>query len=161
MAKKLKSGVGSGEGERGVEISPNSEDGFVSWKEQVQNMTKDEFEAFLRAKARDILNRAAYEVMEEVVDKVLGEEDEGHQEEEVQGAGVLHGGDKELMLNDRVMEAAVVPDAGKGQIRASPRLRRSNDEHILTKDEERVARKNLEFNEGIPHSSFLIFTFSS
>jgi hypothetical protein len=45
-AKKLKRGVGSGEGERGVEISPNSEDGFVSWKEQVQNMTKDEFEVF-------------------------------------------------------------------------------------------------------------------
>jgi hypothetical protein len=66
----------------------------------------------------------------------------------VQGAGVLHGGDKELLLNDRVMEAAAVLDAGKWQIRASPRLRRSQDEHILTKAEERVARKNLEFNEG-------------
>jgi hypothetical protein len=86
-AKKLKRGVGSGEGERGVEISPNSEDGFVSWKEQVQNMTKDEFEVFLRAKAGDILNRAADEVMEEMVDKVLGEEDEGHQEEGGTGGG--------------------------------------------------------------------------
>jgi hypothetical protein len=46
------------------------------------------------------------------------------------------------------MEAAAVLDAGKWQIRASPRLRRSQDEHILTKAEERVARKNLEFNEG-------------
>jgi hypothetical protein len=35
------------------------------------------------------------------------------------------------------------------QVRASPRLR-SKDEHVLAKAEERVARKNLEFNEGNP-----------
>jgi hypothetical protein len=34
------------------------------------------------------------------------------------------------------------------QVRASPRLQGSKDEHILTKAEGRVARKNLEFKEG-------------
>jgi hypothetical protein len=50
---------------------------FISWKEQVQNMSKEEFEAFLRAKADEIRNSAADGVFDELVDKGISEEDVG------------------------------------------------------------------------------------
>jgi hypothetical protein len=132
------------------------EDDFTSWKEQVQNMSKVEFEAFLRAKANEILNKAAEGVLDELVDKVLGEEDNGQQDKEGQEDGELSGGGTKVEMGDRVLEAASVTEASKMQVRASPRLQRSRDEHILAKAEERVARKNLEFNEGNPcHTSLL------
>jgi hypothetical protein len=65
-------------------------------------------------------------------------------------------GGTEVEMGDRVLEAASVTEASKMQVRASPRLQRSRDEHILAKAEERVSRKNLEFNEGNPcHTSLL------
>jgi hypothetical protein len=48
IAKRQRRGEGSGVGEGVVENAKGDEDGFVSWKEQVQNMSRDEFEAFLR-----------------------------------------------------------------------------------------------------------------
>jgi hypothetical protein len=147
-SKKLKRDV---DGSRGQGIDKDAqigEEGFLTWKEQVQGMTKEEFEAFLRAKAGEILNQAADRVFEEVADRVLGEDDEKQQKKEMEGGGKAAGGDKEMELEVRIREAAMVSDASKMQVRASPRLQGSKDEHILTKAEGRVARKNLEFKEG-------------
>jgi hypothetical protein len=101
MPKKQKRGSGSSEVER------VAEDGFVSWKEQVQNMSEEEFEAFLRAKADEITNKVADGVIEELADKV-GEEDDGQQEKEGLEEGELSSGDKEVEMGDRVKEAAEV-----------------------------------------------------
>jgi hypothetical protein len=106
------------------ENNTGAEDGFISWKEQVQNMSKGEFEAFLRANAGEILNMAVDEVIRELADKVLEEKDEDQQgrEEVVIGVGVLSGVGKNVEITNRVKEAKVVPEASKGQIKASPRL---------------------------------------
>jgi hypothetical protein len=82
MAKKRKRGEGSKGGEGVVEKDKADEDVFVSWKEQVQNMSRDEFEAFLKAKPDEILDKAAKKVIEELADKVMGEADEVVQEVE-------------------------------------------------------------------------------
>jgi hypothetical protein len=74
-------------------------------------------------------------------------------------AGVLPGADRFGKLTDRIREVAAVPEACKGQTRASPRLQRSRDEHILVKAKERAA-KNLEFKDGISPSPPL-FSVSS
>jgi hypothetical protein len=65
-----------------VEKDKEGDDVFVSWKEQVQNMSRDEFEAFLKAKADEILDKVAKTVIEELADKVMGEADEAVQEVE-------------------------------------------------------------------------------
>jgi hypothetical protein len=144
VSKKLKRGV-DGTGVEGVaKDAQGVVDDVLSWKEQVQNMSKKEFEVFLRAKADEIVNRAANRVLDEVVNKVMGEEDVWQLQKEVLGDG----GNMEVEVGDRVREAATVSKATKVQVRASPRLQRSKDEHVLAKAEERVARKNLEFNEG-------------
>jgi purine-nucleoside phosphorylase len=90
-----------------------------------------------------------------VVDIVMGEEEDGQLQKEVLGDGGMSGGDMEVEMGDRVREAAAVSKAIKVQVRTSPRLQRSKDEHILAKAEERVAKKNLEFNEGNPCSTSL------
>jgi hypothetical protein len=51
----------------------------------VLNMSKEEFETFLRAKAREISNMAANEVIGELADKVMEEKDEDQQGQEVIG----------------------------------------------------------------------------
>jgi hypothetical protein len=63
--------------------------------------------------------------------------------------------DKNVVFENGLKEAATIPEASKQQVRASPRLQRSKDEHILAKAEERIATKNLEFNEGNPCSTSL------
>jgi hypothetical protein len=162
MTKKQKRDEVAEEKGRVEENTKGAEDGFISWREQVQNMSKVEFEAFLRAKAGEILNMAADEVIGEVADKVMEEKDEDQQgQEEVGiGAGTLSGVDKIVEMTDRVKEAANVPEANKGQIRASPRLQRSRDEHVLAKAKERAVRKNLEFDGGNPSSPSLFFVSS-
>jgi hypothetical protein len=129
-------------------------DVVLSWKERVQNMTK-EFEAFLRAKADEIADLATDRVLDEVVGTVMGEEEDGQFQKEVLGDGVTSRGDMEVEVGDRVREEAAISEA-LVQVRSSPRLQRSKDEHVLAKAEERVARKNLEFNEGNPCSSSLL-----
>jgi hypothetical protein len=135
---------------------------LISWKEQVQNMSKEEFEAFLRAKAKEISSMAVEEVICEVADKVMEEKDEDLQDWGVVRAelGVLPGFDKSREVEDRIWEAAAVPEACKGQTRASPRLVRSRDEHVLVKAKERAAKKNLEFKDCMSPSHPL-FSVSS
>jgi hypothetical protein len=59
-------------------------------------MSKEEFEAFLRAKVGEILNQAADRVFEEVADWVLGEDEEEQQKKEVEEGGKVARGDKEM-----------------------------------------------------------------
>jgi hypothetical protein len=122
---------------------------FVSWKEQVQNLSREEFEAFLKAKAGEILDKAAKTVIEDLADKVMGETDEAIQEVEKLVEGEMVGEGTEVVREERLLVAAAVPEATKAQIRAIPRLQRSKDEHTLAKAEERVARRNLDLSEGI------------
>jgi hypothetical protein len=132
LHKKQKRDEAESEKERKEVGSEGVGEGFISWKEQVLNMSKEEFETFLRAKAREISNIAADEVIGELADRVVEEKDEDQQgkgESEAE-AGVLHRADWGGEMTDRIREAAAVPEACKGQTRASPRLQRSRDEHV-------------------------------
>jgi hypothetical protein len=153
MAKKQKGDEGSDGGEGMAEKDKEGDDVFVSWKEQVQNMSREEFEAFLKAKADEILNKAAKTVIEDLADKVMGEADEAVQEVDRSAEGEMDGVGTEVVREERLLVAAGVPEATKAQIRASPRLQRSKDEHTLAKAEGRVARRNLELSEGISSSA--------
>jgi hypothetical protein len=147
--KKQKRDEAESKRERMGEFDGGVGDGVISWKEQVQNMSKEEFETFLRAKAKEISNMAVDEVIEEVADKIMEEKDEDLQGQVVVGdeMGVLPGIDKGREVADRILEAC------KGQTRASPRLQCSRDEHVLVKAKERAAKKNLEFKDGMSSST--------
>jgi hypothetical protein len=153
MAKKQKKVGSSGEREELGNVMMVDSAQVLSWKEQVMNMSNVEFEAFLKEKAGEILNKAAENIFDDLVDKVTGEE-EGEQENIVNG--VLSEMGKEGDEQNELQLGAEVPDASKMQVRASPRLQRSRDEHVLAKAEERVAKKNLEFSGGNSHSNSLI-----
>jgi hypothetical protein len=148
LAKKQKRDEAENEKEGKEVDNEGVGDGFISWKEQVLNMSKEDFETFLRDKAREISNMAVDEVIGELADRVMEEKDEDQQGQEETGAeaGVLPGADRCGEVTDRMRKAAAVLEACKG--RASPRLRRSKDEHVLVKAKERAAKKNLEFNDG-------------
>jgi hypothetical protein len=116
-------------------------------------MSRDEFEAFLKAKVDEILDKAAKTVIEDLADKVMGEADEAVQEVERLAEGEMAGKGMEVEMEERLLVAAGVPEATKAQIKASLRLQRSKDEHTLAKAEGRVARRNLELSEGISSSA--------
>jgi hypothetical protein len=160
--KKQKRDEAESKRARMEEFDGGVRDGVISWKEQVQNMSKEEFETFLRVKAKEISNMAVDEVIGEVADKVMEEKDEDLQGQVVVGdeSGVLPGSDKDREVADKILEVASVPGACQGQTRASPRLQRSRDEHVLVKAKERAAKKNLEFKDGMS-SSHHFFPVSS
>jgi hypothetical protein len=112
VPKKLKTGVESDGVEVVAKDAQGGEDGVMSWKEHVQNMTK-EFEAILRAKADEISNMAADRVLDEVVHTVMGEEEDEQVQKEVLGDDGMSGGDMEVEMGDRVREAATVCKAVK------------------------------------------------
>jgi hypothetical protein len=87
LAKKQKRDEGNIGGEGEAEKDKEDGEVFVSWKEQVQNMSREEFEAFLKAKAGEILDKAAKTVIEDLADKVMGEADEAVQEVETLAEG--------------------------------------------------------------------------
>jgi hypothetical protein len=96
VAKKQKRVEGSKED---VEMgSPTGVDSAqdMTWKEQVQNMSKEEFETFLREKAGEILGKAADKLFDELADKVVNEK--GEEELEAAESGLLgeEGGDREV-----------------------------------------------------------------
>jgi hypothetical protein len=159
LTKKQKIDEAESEKERKEEDIKWGGDDFISWKEQVLSMSEEEFEIFLRAKAKEISNMAADEVFRELADKVMEEKDEDQQGQEEVGdeASVLFGADRCGEMTDRIRKVAAVPEAWKGQTRASPRLQRSRDEHILVKAKEQAAKKNLEFKDGMsPSPPFLL-----
>jgi hypothetical protein len=98
IVKRQRRGEGSGVGEGVVENAKGDEDGFVSWREQVQNMSRDEFEVFLKARAEEILDKAAKTVIEELADKVVGETVEGVQEVDSLEEGELAEKGKEVEM---------------------------------------------------------------
>jgi hypothetical protein len=67
--------------------------------------------------------------------------------EEGKLSGAANEGRDGHKIEKRVEKAAAVPKAILGQIRSSPRLQRSRDEHTLAKAEKSVAKKNLELGE--------------
>ncbi|EFE88087.1 hypothetical protein, partial [Bifidobacterium breve] len=73
--------------------------------------------------------------------------------------GLSGGGREEEVLENNLKVAVVVPEVDKKQVRTSPRLQQSKDEHVLAKAQERAARKNLEFHGGNPHPISL-FSFN-
>jgi hypothetical protein len=107
MAKTQKRDEGSSGGVK------EGGDVFVSWKEQVQNMSGEEFEAFLKAKADKILDKAAKTVIEDLADKVMGEADEAVQEVVRSAEGEMDGVGTEAVREDRLLVAAGVPEATK------------------------------------------------
>jgi hypothetical protein len=120
-------------------------------------MSEEEFEVFLRKKVEEIVNKAADNLFDEIVDEVMGEKEEGQQGQ--QGALVDGGkskGDIEDSLDGRQKKAAAIKEACNSQVRSSPRLQGSRDEHTLAKAEERAARRNLEFRGGTPISTPLL-----
>jgi hypothetical protein len=93
VPKKLKRGV-DGDGVEGVaKDAQGVEEKVLSWKEQIQSMSKKEFEAFLRAKADEIADLATDRVLDVVVGRVMGEEEDGQFQKEVLGDGGMSGGD--------------------------------------------------------------------
>jgi hypothetical protein len=91
----------------------------ISWKEQVQNMSEEEFGVFLRKKTEEILNRAADGVFDEIVDKVM----EGEEEEQGAQVGeVLSKKSGDVGVEDKWKEATTIQDASKLQVQSSPRL---------------------------------------
>jgi hypothetical protein len=113
LTKKQKRDEAGSQGVRAENADGGIGEGVISWKEQVQNMSKEEFEAFLRAKAKEISGMAVEEVIGEVADKVMEEKDEDLQDRGVVGAelGVMPGFDKSREVEDRIREAAAVPEA--------------------------------------------------
>jgi hypothetical protein len=69
VSKKLKRSVDGTRVEGAAKDAQGVVDDVLSWKEQVQNMSKKEFEAFLRAKANEIANLVADRVLDEVVEE--------------------------------------------------------------------------------------------
>jgi hypothetical protein len=82
--KKQKRYEAESKWERMDEFDGGVRNGVISWKEQVQNMSNEEFETFLRVKAKEISNMVVDEVIGEVADKVMEEK-----EEDLQGKVVV------------------------------------------------------------------------
>ncbi|RLN23396.1 hypothetical protein C2845_PM07G35170 [Panicum miliaceum] len=142
-------------------------------KEKVQQMNKEEFLAFLKEQAGQILDVAVDRTLDMVVDKVLAEREEDHSQLAV-GAGSdnlvisdqgREGNQEGAQLEEMVenndsaqnsllagnkgadsefQNAAAIPEALVSPPRSSPRLVKSADVHVLLKAERKAAEKNLE-----------------
>jgi hypothetical protein len=62
-----------GEREEWGNATKDNSDQYTTWKEQVLNLSKEEFEAFLMKNADEFLNRNADNVFEEPQNKVVVE----------------------------------------------------------------------------------------
>jgi hypothetical protein len=76
MAKKQKKDGGNREREEvgGATLGCSAQ--ILTWKEQVANMSKADFEAFIKEKVGEILNKADDGIFEELADKVVDEQEE-------------------------------------------------------------------------------------
>jgi hypothetical protein len=111
VPKKLKRGV-DGDGVDGAaKDTQGVEEKVLSWKEQIQSMSTKEFEAFLRAKADEIADLASDRVLDEVVGRVMGEEEDRQFQKEVLGDGGMSGGDMEVQMGDQVKAVVAVSEA--------------------------------------------------
>jgi Neuraminidase (sialidase) len=170
--KKLKSDgkLGEKDDKAGKEVTDVASNSFISMKEKVQLMNKQEFEGFLREQALEILGSAAEKIIGEVADLVVAENEErGFSEgvEEVEQAlqqvevmqtenltseeGAAVDGRVKIAIGSTSKEvqiAAAIKEALMVSTRSSPRLGDSSEEHTLARAERRAAAKNLELVEG-------------
>ncbi|CAN6351703.1 unnamed protein product [Urochloa humidicola] len=119
---------------------------FGTLKEQIQNMSEEEFNLFLKQKVEEILDLSVGKVLGQVVDKVMEEKEheQGSEKEDSVTGGQGIGGDF-APANISLLEAkASIPDMVISPTRSSPRLMRSKEEHSLAKAEILTAKKNLE-----------------
>jgi hypothetical protein len=149
----------------------NGSDKGDSLKEFVQNLSEDEFKLFLKRKAKEILGISVDRVLDEAADKVMAEDmeelGEGAREkgaaegEEMQIDGKLpdgvqyvadQGGSKGNVSKTKIDEAARIPEMA-ANVRSSPRLAGARNEHTLIKAGERMAKRNLELDEGMPSNT--------
>lgn len=109
LAKKQKKDEGSKEDvEMGEPCGENAAK-VLSWKEQVQHMSREEFESFLREKAGEIMNKAADKLFDELADKVAGEKEEDGLE--AAGNEGMSKMEKEGERQKEIQRAAAVPEA--------------------------------------------------
>jgi len=162
----------------GSETCFNAND-LSTFKEKVSNMNEEEFRMFLKEKAEEIMDLAADRVLEEIADKVMGEEvfptavsggfsgfgEEGEGGATADGMHLTENhAENSMESNKRMERAAMIPEATMPHVRSSPRLSKSKDEHTLIRAEERAAKKNLELPGGMPRTepcSSLLFDVAS
>lgn len=131
---------------------------FLLSKQKLKKMNREEFCRFLEVKANEIVDVVVSKKLDEIVDKVMGEEVE---DMEMDGEGV---GDSEQAKDEdrekkdgklkELRDVAAIPEATVSPTRCSSRLVNSVDEHTLAKAERRAAERNLERNEGISNPLF-------
>jgi DNA-binding Xre family transcriptional regulator len=140
------------------ELSYEGEWDLSALKAKVKKMNREEFCRFLEVKANEIVDVVVSKKLDEIVDKVMGEEVE---DMEMDGEGV---GDSEQAKDEdrekkdgklkELRDVAAIPEATVSPTRCSSRLANSVDEHTLAKAERRAAERNLERNEGISNPLF-------
>jgi hypothetical protein len=136
----------------------------------------DEFNLFLREKAKEIAGMSMDIVFDEVADKVMEEGVEelsnsrlNNSELGLVGAaagkkatGTMDGqsGSVEIKKNElKVMAAAAIPEASTPQVRSSPRLAGVTDEHAMDRAQRRVAAKDGDPSNGTCSSVSQDFPF--
>ncbi|CAN6231827.1 unnamed protein product [Urochloa humidicola] len=145
---------------------------FSSLKELVLGMSEDEFTAFLRKKAEEILDVSVKEVLAETTDKVLEERDDmefGEGPRDIT-TGLANTFPKEIAETKRNKEAggdqgkqqtqelakkfpaAAIHEAVVSPVRSSPRLVGSSDEHTKERAHRRASARALELDEGMSAS---------
>lgn len=131
---------GKGIIEKGTEGSPVS---HSSLKELVQDMSEEEFMAFLRKKAEAILDTTVERVLDVLSRKVMAEKSEDSLEAEAMDLGI-----NQTFDSVKAKAAAAIPEAINAVVRSSPRLTGSTDEHAMDKAQRRASEKALENLEG-------------
>jgi hypothetical protein len=136
-----------------------------SWKEMVHGMSMDEFNLFLREKAKEIVGMSMDIVLDDLANKVMEEGDEelsnsrlNNSELGLVGAeagknaiGTTEGlsGSVEIKKNElKVMASAAILEASTPQVHSSPRLAGVTDEHAMDGAQRRAAAKDGDPSNG-------------
>ncbi|CAO2148657.1 unnamed protein product [Urochloa humidicola] len=145
---------------------------FESLKERIQNMSKEEFNLFIRKKAEEVLDISVDKVLGEIADKVMEETEdvqssdrrasetesqkEGRFNMEVSGGLQVDSLQDDLSGNESLLKKkAAIPEMMISPTRSSPRLQNSKSEHTLARAEGRAAKRNLEHLKGNLQSNAL------
>lgn len=171
--KRQKNSADQGNSDEGFSDSQNLQNDVASQdlavlKDKVQKMNA-EFLVFLREKAEEIMDLAVDNTLDVLADQVMAEDEvmgevsanvepskcelentsaEDPREEISVKSLTLSLLNKGVARNNDILKAAAIPEALVSSPRASPRLVKSADVHVLQKAERRVAEKNLEGPEG-------------
>ncbi|CAO2146832.1 unnamed protein product [Urochloa humidicola] len=141
---------------------------FSSLKELVLGMSEDEFTAFLRKKAEEIIDASVKEVLAETGDKVMEESDEMElggtprpttvgstntspkEKAETKSNKEKGGASGKQQTQELVTKfpAAAIHEAVVSPVRSSPRLVGSSDEHTMDRAHRRASARALELEKG-------------